>query len=138
MSFDLLSKKDDSEFRFSGTGWSFCLILAEGYGWVPLGTKKPKRYGFFKKWSGVYDTNEGQIVSSADASNLASSLLKALGSNDLQDSANNVAEVLEKAIIDALGEVPPELKIDAVIDDEFMSYYRGFIEFCKNGEFEIQ
>jgi hypothetical protein len=137
MSFELKSKSDDSKFSFSGTGWSFCLILAEQFGWVPEGTKKPKGFGLFKKWSGNYDSSEGQYVSSSDAMKIADSIEAALKSETLEVQAKNVASMIEEGVRKALGELPASYKVQAEVNDGFMSYYQDFVSFCRKGSFSI-
>ena len=138
MSFELKSNFDNSEFSFSGTGWSFCLILAEQFGWIPEGTKKPKVYEFFKKWPGNYDTNEGQFVSKSDANKMADSIETALKSESLEEQAKIVASAIEDGVKKALGELPADYKVQADIDDDFKSHYKSFIAFCRKGEFSIR
>lgn len=137
MSFELRSKSDNSEFAFSGTGWSFCLILAEQFGWVPEGTKKPKGFGIFKKWSGNYDSSEGQFVSSSDAMKLADSIENAINSKSLEDKVKEVASLIEEGIRKALGALPAGYEVQTEINEDFISHYQRFISFCRKGEFNI-
>jgi len=137
MGMDLKSSADHSEFQFTGTGWSFSLMLAEKFGWQPEGTRKPKEFGFFKKWHGGYDSNEGQIVRPSDASKLAAALERALQSDSLERKAEEVARDLKHAVEQALGGLPLGYDIDSTIDDEFRSHYMAFIEFCRKGGFAI-
>jgi hypothetical protein len=80
MSFDLEGKGGHS--RWSNAGWPEVLSLAESYGWKPAGTAPPK--GVRRtKWNGAYDdggyhTNDGQLVTAADAAALAEALQKGL------------------------------------------------------------
>lgn len=137
MSFELRSKTDNSEFNFSGTGWTFCLILAERFGWIPEGTKKPKGFGFFKKWPGNYDSNEGQCVSTFDSNKLADSIETALKSDVLEEQAKKVSSIIEESIRTALGELRKGYEVNIDIDNDFLAYYQNFISFCRKGEFQI-
>lgn len=137
MSFELKSVFDNSEFDFSGSGWSFCLILAEQFGWIPEGTKRPKSYGISKKWPGNYDSNEGQIVSSSDAEKLSIAIGSALNSPALESKAKEVGLIIENEIKQVFGELFNDYEIQIDINDEFRSYYTEFIKFCKKGGFTI-
>jgi hypothetical protein len=75
MSFDLTGKI--GSFHWKGAGWAAVLSCAEEYGWKPAGTQPPRRVKA-AEWEGSYDTNDGQLVSTEDASNLASALQSAL------------------------------------------------------------
>jgi hypothetical protein len=133
MGFDLISYSG-REFRFTRTGWTYFLNLAMQYGWVPNRTRKPKGFGLFKKWPGNYDTTEGQRVLADDAINLAMALEKALSHPSLHDKALELARGLTAAIEEAI-ERPLGYEISSDIEHEFV---RGFIEFCRQGAFEIR
>src|SRR5215212_473280 len=81
--------------RFSSTAWSKMLMLAYNYGWKPQGTEPLLWYdenGELDKqrspdpdeWDpSNYGTNDHQLVTEADAANIADALQRAL--NDIPD-----------------------------------------------------
>ena len=99
--------------------------------------KKPKGFGLLKKWHGRYDSSDGQTVLANDACLLAEALDRALVSDDLEKKCKNVADTIEKALIQSLGDKPGGFEIDATVDESFIDFYREFIEFCRLGAFEI-
>ena len=135
MGIDLTSDKG-SQFRFSHQEWEFNLNLAQAYDWEPQGTRKPKGYGFFKRWHGRYDTNDGQYVLAADAENLAAALNRAIRSKHRQQVAKKVSAQMENTLVQMLGGplpngffLPTDVDIENVID---------FCAFCKKGGFYIE
>jgi hypothetical protein len=74
--FTLTRYEDGDEFTCKGDFWEKVLIDAKKHGWEPEGTGLINGEGEeVEDWSGAYDTNEGQNVSSFDTENL----LEAIG-----------------------------------------------------------
>jgi hypothetical protein len=133
MGFDFTNTKGESA-RFTGTGWTIILNLAEVYGWKPAGTRKPVRYGLFKKWAGNYDSNDGQFVRAGDALQLALALERALADPNLPAISDQLAQKTQAVIEQALGKKIP-YRLSGEIELPVM---REFIHFCKQGEFQIR
>ena len=74
MGVHLFSVESDKSIAMSWLGWSTILITARTYGWEPAGTVCPSIAG----WGGSYHSNDGQMVTVADAANLAEALQAAL------------------------------------------------------------
>lgn len=134
MGMDLVSKSGLT-YQINGTGWAFYLNLAESYGWSPEGTKKPKKYGIFKKWSRVYDTNEGQFVTASDAEKISIALQRAISSAEFEKVSRQIIDNISQAIKEAMGddfssyaEISPEVDKNCLVE---------FISFCQKGGFYI-
>lgn len=134
MSFELISKVDKSTFSFTGSGWTFCLILSEQYGWECEGTTHPL---VIDGWHGRYDSPEEQVVSQNDALNLGKAVECALTSDSLENNCRKVADFIDEEVKKALGEISDAARIKISINEEFLEYYKSFSEFCSKGEFSI-
>ncbi len=132
MGMDLVSESG-AEFRATGSGWAYYLNLAEEYGWKPAGTERPRRASIFRKWSGHYDTNEGQRVSKRDAAAMALALEAALSDPDRAARGAALAERLTAAVRAATGGSSYTMRADG--DDS--AYLRSLIDFLRRGGFEI-
>jgi hypothetical protein len=132
MGMDLQSDNGES-FRFSGSGWSFYLTLAEEYGWRPLGSVPPAGYSQPEPWSGKYDSCDGQSVTAADAHSLADALQRALADPMRSERALRVAESLTRAVRAATDSSTYEMRNDG--DDTL--YMQQMIEFFRRGRFHI-
>jgi hypothetical protein len=157
--------------NFSLERWSRILKLARLYGWQPAGTRAGSLYYDVPdypdikpiEWSGGYFTNDGQIVTADDASELGKALEQAL--DDLPDyesnspryvkvhsfkEAKDYISLMENPILKSFlskrewylseeGISLPNTKLSLF---EFFSgpqkkYVIDFITFCKKGAFEI-
>jgi hypothetical protein len=65
---------------FNWSAWVFCLDIAKGFGWVPLGTVAPENWNEAEQgvWGGGYFTNDLQWVTKEDAVSLAHALDRAI------------------------------------------------------------
>jgi hypothetical protein len=68
---------------------------------------------------------------------IADSIEAALKSETLEVQAKNVASMIEEGVRKALGELPASYKVQAEVNDGFMSYYQDFVSFCRKGSFSI-
>jgi hypothetical protein len=132
MGVDLFSLKNNREAWFNWTAWKFLLDMARKFGWEPMGTvinledplasregegptdlekrRIKKEVGEQDKdWDGTYFSNDDQIVTDPDAANLLQSLTRAINNRDFLSSIN-------------------EDSLDVIKD---------FMEFLKNGAFQI-
>tara|TARA_Y100001934_G_C12342833_1_gene771119 strand:- start:1664 stop:2002 length:339 start_codon:yes stop_codon:yes gene_type:complete len=101
MGFDLYGKKDSCCLNWSD--WRETFELAIENGWKPAGTKPPdeettkKLYGcdsqMVDNWNGGYFSNDFQLVTAEDATNMANALDRSLEFN-----VTNDAEWLRKFI----------------------------------------
>ena len=122
MSIELKSS-EGLEFDFSNIGWAFYLNIAIEYGWKEIGSLPPESWK--GQWNGAYDMSEGQLVSEADAKNMASALEKYLKDPNKIKVAKAMAKEFEKVGI--------PIEVDEN-DEEFLSEY---ITFAKKSEFRI-
>ncbi|WP_286716414.1 hypothetical protein [Thalassolituus sp. UBA2009] len=122
MSIDL-KNSEGLEFDISNIGWAFYLNIAIEYGWKEKGTLPPE--GWQGQWNGAYDMSEGQLVSEADAKNMASALETYLEDPNKINVAKAMAKEFEKVGI------PVEVDEN---DKEFLSEY---IISAKKSEFRI-
>lgn len=128
-----VSNEHGESFSYGGHFWSLTLNLAEYYGWKPMGTRKPKGYGLFRRWPGNYDTNDGQTVVIWDAHRLGEIIAHSLTDPNFDENAS----VFETRMKEDLRErVDPELfKVFNLSFDK--NAYREFGEFCSQGSFRI-
>jgi hypothetical protein len=103
MSFDL--ERAGESTCWSNVGWPDVLSLAERYDWKPAGTGPPKGVKT-AGWDGGYASNDGQLVSAADAGRLADALERGLDDDfkrlAADDSKANPARVSEAQRQDAI------------------------------------
>ena len=137
MGYDLINSK--GFFRFNGFVWHRVLILAQYFGWKPMGTVMPEGnakllFGdwrsneesvqeFIKSWEGGYNSNDFQLVVKEDALNLAHALMKAM--EVLPDEVNDMEYFSKDGAIDYFS------------GKAWKNRLNEFIQFCKNGEFDI-
>ncbi|MBT4557603.1 MAG: hypothetical protein HN749_00015 [Nitrospina sp.] len=88
MGFDLMGKK--GSFSTNIAGWGYLFNLAFENGWAPEGTKTPgtiqmiNPYGdgpypeILDNWCGSYFSNDLQVVTEEDATNMANALDRSL------------------------------------------------------------
>jgi hypothetical protein len=82
MGYDLKRGKESARYNVAGWGWF--LDCAKNNGWEPAGTLSPHQW---KKsngdWNGTYGTNDGQMVTKADALELGNALQRALNKREV-------------------------------------------------------
>ena len=150
MSMDLHST-DGDWFKWSNIAWSKVLYLASVYGWEPAGTKPPPWWDRpTLSWQGLYQSNDGGLVTMEDARAVAGALEKAL--DDIPDHN----EMPDKIVTYRIGETSGEPVTDAllaVLDGvsapnaalnpfEFFGgkdklRVKDFVTFCRKGGFYI-
>ena len=120
MGFDLTGR--GGYFRWTASGWTELLQLAEEYGWHPIGTGAPR--GTRKHdWPGIYHSNDGQLFYARDASQLADALCRFL------DTTTNPPASKKR------GRGNPS---DSFLQTpEGRNSLREFIAFCRAGSFRL-
>lgn len=107
---DLENVKTGRGVSFNWRAWSFLLITAEDYGWVPLGTILDFDYRFAslaggrklsditrrkyekdivrscEEWHGGYDCNNSQLVTEEDAKGMFRALMRAVNNRGFQEA----------------------------------------------------
>lgn len=80
MSMDFYNTKDrEITFSINNRGWRRIYLLGLMFGWVPRGTTAPPGWSGEKPWDEQnYTTNDGQVVSAADALELAQAIEQAI------------------------------------------------------------
>ena len=130
MGYDLCRKED--AISVSQFTWIRAYALAIEGGWEPDGTLPPAHWQKkFGSWSGAYDSNDGQRVTSGDARNMAVGLEKMLSALDLTkayDRENNDPTLLWGTRVDP---------ISYFSDPAKRKILEALIKFIKGGEFEI-
>jgi hypothetical protein len=109
--------------------WGLLQKLGERFGWKPAGTKSPAGVD---DWGGNYIGKDGQLVTSKDATALASALAKALDNIPQQEAMGGKAT--SKGGIKSIADVNP---IQHFGGRERKKALRDFITFCKMGGFTI-
>ena len=157
MSYELVNPSIALCRKFSRQFWAKALELARLYGWQPLGTHPTPGLDFSKlgaEWQGVYLTNDGQVVSAADACALATALERSLEDIPdarlepdwdfclcLEDDLPEWLSPVERALVE--GELQEGL-LD-ILGTHPLVFFAGdekphlvqFIRFCRLGSFEI-
>lgn len=134
-----LTNQQGNEYRFVQALWSKVLLLAKKYGWQAAGTSRPIDYDE-SEWDGNYWYNSGQVVETEDAVKLAEALEKALSHLPDQDVAIPEAQYA----LDPVSKLPKITNHDQIPIEDFFSGEKGkqaitsFIEFCREGSFEIR
>ncbi len=128
---------------FTVFDWAIILKIARTYGWVPSGTTlelekpwNPSYDGGDFSWSGAYDSNDGQKVSSADASNLSRALSKALSDVPNEDRLAKLRDSEGGGDFEKLRNANFS-PIDWFSGPERKQVLVAFIQFCQQGEFTI-
>jgi hypothetical protein len=122
-----LCNKLGNDFNLSNMSWAYLLNLGEIYGWRPEGTKKSKKYGCFHKWSGCYDSSEGQIICQSDTNRLAKSLLTAIKDEEFKGKSDELVSNIQNAIESSRGkELGYSLLTD--VDINFIVEVSAFLE----------
>ena len=75
MGYSLVNEKDLEEFNVNFFEWRPLLLLAEAYGWSPIGTALDIEEA---EWDGSYYSNDGQSVSKEDCDNIIKAINVAL------------------------------------------------------------
>ena|SRR5689334_13062868 len=93
MGYDL-SNSSGAYVRFTDSGWSLALAIAEHYGWEPAGIPKPlswdeKEYG---PWEDDYWMNAGQQVTAEDAAALTVALDRAVAAQDFVETVVRIRD----------------------------------------------
>ncbi len=157
MTLELINSTTALRRKFSREFVSKALELALCYGWRPLGTRLEHPRSVLKlntEWLGTYLTNDGQLVLTEDALNLAQALEHAL--TDIPDEGEGfdwqLSQWREDELPDWLSpaermeleeglmahapagmELPP-LKFFAGVEKHYLA---EFIRFCRLGSFSI-
>lgn len=143
---NLISKSGVS-FDLSGGWWWFYLTLAEKCGWKPKGTGKPDHLARKDKWSGGYDSCDGQTVHDDDARALGAALEKALA----DPGAAPIIESLLDEWWDDMKASTSDAELSRLSDQQkrmlravmrrpqfSVDFTRELIDLCNRGEFRIE
>lgn len=132
MGVDLFSLKNNRDICFNWTAWKFLRDTAKEFGWKPMGTVvnpedplsslegedftdlekqriKKRAEEQSNSWDGIYYSNEDQIVTDQDAANFLQALTRAVNNR----------------------------KFLASINEDSLDVIKVFMEFLKNGAFQI-
>jgi hypothetical protein len=143
MGMDLVSKSG-ATFDLSGGWWWFYLTLAERYGWQPKGTGKPDHLKKNDKWSGGYDSCDGQMVDGDDARALGSALAKVLLDPDSKKVVDSLldewwASMQDSKAYEGLSEDMAKKLRAALSRPEFsIEFTQELVDLCSRGEFRIE
>ena len=126
-------------FCFSESAWIHVLILAQRFGWKPMGTiiteesakmimgkmssNEEAVQDYIKGWEGNYIGNDFQLVVKEDALNLAHALMKAMEVMEVLPDEENVLDFLSTK--------------DCFSSKGWKNRINEFILFCETGEFDI-
>lgn len=132
MGFDL--RRGDDVFSVSKWTWTRAYAFAIEGGWAPKGTLPAKRFSKQqrKEWQGWYDSNDGQIISAEDASNMSMALERMMAT--LPPPTATADPVLFDAPSLAGGQVDPRTYFSLENKREILSL---MIKFLRGGACEI-
>lgn len=135
MGYDLSNDRGE-EFRFSPSGWSLALEIAERAGWKPEGTLPPANRPADHDWSGDYFSNEGQRVSPSDAAALIRALELALSDPAFSTETKATFDDLQAQFLRLYPKYSP---IEFTLSDaaEFGQRLRALIALARDGGFVI-
>lgn len=136
MGYDLRNGRGE-EFRFSPSGWTLALEIAERAGWKPEGTLPPANHPVDHDWSGDYFSNEGQRVSSSDAAAMIRALESALSNPEFNAQTKATFDYLQAAFLKLYPKFSP---IEFTLSDaaEFGQRLRALIALARDGGFIIE
>lgn len=99
MSYDL-SNASGAYVRFTVSGWSLALTVAEHYGWKPAGIPKPQSWNedVDGPWEDEYSMNAGQQVTAEDARALVVALDRAIAAPDFVETVQRLVAELNEAV----------------------------------------
>lgn len=138
MGYDLTNDRGDY-LRFSPSGWSLALWLAESYGWQPEGTTLSQidEESGLTEWSGGYWTNDGQRISNRDALSIADACERALSDPEYETRAVGIRTRLNEE----LAKEVPEFTFEPVDRSDIVKFrdrVQELIDFCRKGGFIIE
>jgi hypothetical protein len=135
MSF-LLVSESGAETGWTHFAWPIVRRLAEDSGWLPHGTLPPSDWEpkaeAIGAWDGRYTSNDGQLVTIQDASELAAALERAIVSTEFEHRIRQ----LNRAGTEKL----QPLGLLSALDDDASSWRKdieSFVTFCRKGAFRI-
>lgn len=134
MAIDLRNKSGAS-VRLSNGHWAVFLTLAQAYGWRPAGTKAPPGLAPSEKWSGRYDSSDGQTVVDSDAKLFAQVLHAAAVSPKITVALPDVIRHIERQIEASGTNIPDQMRMKP---EDFNKEFSPLLEFLYKGEFFIQ
>ena len=141
MGYDLYTEDSTAWHRFNIWAWPRVLNLAEAYGWEPLGTIHDN-----PDWCNSYHSNDNQLVTAEDSSNLAKALRKALDAwfsmlkNNVRDPNGQSVislDYMSEEEIEAFTADTPFGDLQFGRDLSWPKYIEQFAEFCEKGAFHI-
>lgn len=111
--------------------WTFILIFAEQYGWMPSGTVSPLDLSPRITWDGQYDLDAGQQVTAEDALEIARALQYALRDPFRKDIERAVSRHLSKVLFQITG-MPSPVEFPDITSDLL-----AVMQLCLMGPFTI-
>lgn len=132
MAFELM--RDDESITISSGHWSVYLLIAQAFGWKPVGTQAPTNYNNSEPWHGQYDTNDGQTVIETDAKQFAEVLHAAVVSEHINIALSDMIKRVEKQAEDAGLTIPNGMHMK---NKDFYDEFSPLLMFLYKGTFVI-
>jgi len=131
-------------FSINNRGWRRIYLLALMFGWVPQGTTTPPGWSGGKPWDAQnYSTNEGQVVTSADALELAKAISQAIPMLEPPVSMNARQQggfMWEMELFQRFGQAMEKGVRDPgyiFFDERWSDKLNELVVFCQKGAFKI-
>lgn len=131
-------------FSINNRGWRRIYLLALMFGWVPQGTTAPPGWSGGKPWDAQnYSTNEGQVVTSADALELAKAISQAIPMLKPLESMNARQQggfMWEMELFQRFGQAIENGVRDPgyiFFDERWFDKLNELVVFCRKGAFKI-
>jgi len=145
MGYDLQNEKGNT-FRWNVWGYSPVLSLAEVYGWKPRGTvlNDWESGEIMLDWDGKYFSNDGQVVTAEDASDMGNALSKALEDIPdevaVKDTPKEPPKEDLKDIVKMLDKMHETMLSDDCLKEKFTGkekkqHVKEFIDFLHEGSY---
>lgn len=134
MGFHLRSVSSGKTIHVSGGHWAVYLNVAEAFGWKPAGTVAPPGSASGKPWNGQYDSNDGQLVTDADAKSLAAILHSAAVGPQIAYAVTDTIRRIEGAAESSGLRIPEGMRMHF---EHFVDELSPLLEFLYEGAFTI-
>ena len=140
MGYDL-NNATGAHVRFTGSGWSLALEIAEHYGWQSAGIPKPKSWNedVDGPWEDEYFMNAGQQITAEDAKALADALDRAVAAPGFVETVQRLVVGLNEAVAQDNPERRDDLK--PISREQAEGFRRRLVElagFAHKGTFRIE
>ena len=131
----LLRSRQGKTFALSAGHWAVLLNVARCYGWTPAGTLPPADWPATQAWTGQYDTSDGQVVTTAEATTLAKTLHSAAAGPQIGQALEDMIRHVESLAEQAGLSIPDGMRMRP---EHFNKEFSPLLFLLYDGEFLIE